>query len=116
VRHRLVLLGALVGVEHAELAGPRGELLRLELALGLAVSCCSTALRVAGDRHVGRRLWPSSARLTSTWMTLRSAREARRPAELDDPVEARADGEDDVGFRERRAARVQEGDAVSPPG
>jgi len=34
--------------------------------------------------------------------------EARRPSELDHPVEARADGDDDVGLGEGLAARVQE--------
>ena len=34
--------------------------------------------------------------------------EARRPPELDHPVEARADGQHDVGLGEGLAARVQE--------
>ena len=73
-----------------------------------ARSCSSTARASPAIGTSTSRLWPSSAGLMSTWITLRSAREARRPAELDHPVEARAHRQHHVGLGEGLAARVQE--------
>ena len=82
-------------------------LLGLTLPSASARSCSSTARASPAIGTSTGRLCPSSAGSTSTWITFMLA-EARRPPELDHPVEARADGQHAITLGERGAARVQE--------
>ena len=111
-RHRLVLLGALLRVERAQLARPGGVALGRDLALRLGAELLEHGARVARDGHVHGAVVAELRRVDVHVDDLEVGGEARRPPELDDPVEARADGQDHVGLGEGLAPRVQEGQRV----
>ena len=91
--HRLVLLGAFLGVERPQLARPRSVPLGIDLAVGLGAQLLEHGPGVARDRHVDRAVVPELGRIDVDVDHLHVGGEARRPSELDHPVEARADGQ-----------------------
>jgi hypothetical protein len=106
-RHRLVLLGALLGVEDAELADPRRILRRVDLALRLGGELLEDGARVAEDRHVDVAVLTHPGRVDVDADDLHVLSEARRPRELDDPVEPGADHETDVRFLECESPGIE---------
>ena len=107
-RHGLVLLGGLLGVQRAQLARPRGVALGRDLALGLGAELLEHRARVARDGHVHLAVVAELGRVDVHVDDLEIGGEARRAAELDHPVEARADRQHHVGLGEGLAPRVQE--------
>ena len=77
-----------------------------------ARSCSSTARASPAIGHVDRAVVAELGGVDVDVDHLEVGGEARRPAELDHPVEARADRQHDVGLGEGLAARVEEGQRV----
>jgi len=101
VAHRLVHLGRLLGVQRPQLCPSSPRKARSDLALGLCPELLEDGAGVAHDRHVDLAIVPELAGIDVDVDHLEVGGEARRPPELDHPVEPRADGEDDIGLGER---------------
>ena len=107
-RHRLLGLRVLLAVDDTELADPRRVFLGIELALGFLPELLEDGARVADDRDLDVAVPPDLRGVDVDVNDFQVLREARRRAELHDPVEAHADREDDVRLTERGAARIEE--------
>ena len=107
-RHRLLGLRVLLAVDDTELADPRRVFLGIELALGFLPELLEDGARVAHDRDLDVAVPPDLRGVDVDVNDFQVLREARRRAELHDPVEAHADRENDVRLTERGAARIEE--------